>query len=128
MKFPHTVCVLTGGPDRRIVALDGRVYTFEDHPYCGPAVLGKRGDILENQPGPRSKFWPAVKAWRAQGRRLCGCSFCLWHPEPTDVTRHLGGRNYQVVGQVFQDDRCCTCRDIAERAKQVEREKARDVG
>lgn len=101
------VCVLFGGPDRRILAQNGKVYHFEDHSYCGPTVIGKRGGILDNQPNCRSPFWAAVQAWIKQGRRVCKCGYCIWHPEPTTLTVHLGGRNYIVVSQVLQNDRCC---------------------
>jgi hypothetical protein len=42
----------------------GRTWRFEMHPYCGPIVLGARGDPLSRQPGSRSPFWPAFEKWQ----------------------------------------------------------------
>lgn len=57
------------GPDRWLLA-GGKVWRFEDHPYCGPIVLTtKGGDPSENQPPERSPFWLHVNAWYQQGKK-----------------------------------------------------------
>lgn len=83
-------CILTGGPTYTIVA-DGHRWTFEDHPYCGPSVIGKRGDVLSNQPVARSQFWRACELWRAQGKRVDAGGLCAWSEPPPE-------RWLQIVG------------------------------
>lgn len=56
------------GPEYWLAA--GKLYCFEDHPYCGPVVLGKKGDPLEVQPPERSTFWQHVNAWYQQGKKF----------------------------------------------------------
>lgn len=48
-------------------------WLVEVHPYCGPILVGKRGDPLKNQPGPRSRFWDAFER-RDRGRESVGTS------------------------------------------------------
>ena len=64
-----------GGPDYYIIA-GGRVWFFEDHPYCGPCVLDKRTkDPVKNQPDEKSPFWKAVTNWYQSGKKtknVCG--------------------------------------------------------
>ncbi|MDE2202702.1 MAG: hypothetical protein KGJ38_08240 [Burkholderiaceae bacterium] len=59
-------------------------YRFEDHPYCGPIVLGKSGDPLESQPPESSRFWDHVNAWYAQGKRfktIDGKRWCVYETQ-----------------------------------------------
>jgi hypothetical protein len=115
-SFPAIACVLIGGPTRRI-AVDGREWTFEMHPYCGPAVLGKRGEILDVQPGPRSLFWLAVWAWKDQGERIDAEGRCVWdRPAPLKV-KHLKGGHYFLVIDAAEathelDEWTCTMREV----------------
>ena len=77
-----TIFVLMGGPDRVILDARGRRWLFEDHPHCGPVVIGKKGDPLENQPPENSPFWEAVDHWYSQGKRIkepiAGKAWCVW--------------------------------------------------
>ncbi|MEN6585743.1 MAG: hypothetical protein ABFE02_06800, partial [Sulfuricella sp.] len=60
--------IMRGGPDISIIDGRSRKWRFEDHPYCGPVVIGKNGDPLENQPPESSPFWEAVNCWYRQGK------------------------------------------------------------
>ena len=44
-------------------------WLVEVHPHCGPILVGKRGDPLKNQPGPRSRFWDAFERWERRSER-----------------------------------------------------------
>ena len=100
---PRVAHVLMGGPDYRI-EVNGEVIRFEDHPYCGPCPLNKRGKELRL--GPRHKFWSAVTWWYQQGKQLDPVTGrCVYR----DVSReeeligednelvHLGGRHHYIV-------------------------------
>lgn len=52
----------------RAVDETGREWLFEFHHFCGPMVVGKRGEPLNRQPGTRSPFWKAFETWRAAHR------------------------------------------------------------
>lgn len=87
--------VMFGGLIREIVDLNGRVWRFEAHDVFGPAVVGKRGEVLSVQPGSRSPFWVAANAWYEQGQRLDTNGRCVYDPPPPEPKLlHLGGRNY----------------------------------
>jgi hypothetical protein len=101
MKLLH---ISFGGPDRKITDADGKAWTFEDHPQFGPIVLNARGDPAASQPGSRSAFWPAWKAWSDGGKRLqADCATCIWEPAQPDRVQlvHLGGRNYALAGSAL---------------------------
>jgi hypothetical protein len=89
----NVVCILTGGPTLKI-SVKGKVYSFEDHPYCGPVVLTRRGDPASVQP---MAFLKAASLWYAQGKRVEG-GLCRWDHEPKEILKHLGGRHWQIVG------------------------------
>lgn len=95
------ICILMGGPDRTILDARGRKWTFEDHPQCGPVVIGKRGDPLENQPPESSPFWEAVNNWYSQGKRtrkpVAGETWCVWDRPTMPKMRHMGGRHYMLI-------------------------------
>lgn len=48
-QFLGAVFISAGGPMFRI-SVDGAIYEFEIHPYCGPTLLNRRGEPLQNQP------------------------------------------------------------------------------
>lgn len=89
----NLVCITLGGPDRSIV-VKGRTYRFEDHPSCGPALVGARGQILDNQPGERCPFWHAYGLWSKQGKRLDDAGLCVWEEPPEQKWLHMGGNHY----------------------------------
>ena len=97
----ETVCILVGGPDRVIVDRLNKKWLFEDHPYCGPVVIGKNGDPLANQPPESSPFWEAVQCWYDQGKRtrppLLKETWCIWDKPTMQKMRHLGGVHYMLV-------------------------------
>ena len=94
------VCVLQGGPERIIIDGKGKKWRFEDHPYCGPMVVGKNGDPVK-EPPENSPFWDAVNLWYAQGKRTSdpktGEIWCVWDRPTMQKMRHLGGCHYQLV-------------------------------
>jgi len=53
-----------GGRDHTVTDDRGRVWDFEQHPWCGPIVLRRDGNPKARQPGSRSRFWPAYEAWQ----------------------------------------------------------------
>ena len=94
----QTVCLLFGGPDR-IIAVGGKKWRFEDHPYCGPMTVGKNGDPVK-EPPESSPFWDAVNLWYAQGKRTQQAgneTWCVWEKPTMRKMRHLGGRHYELV-------------------------------
>lgn len=93
-----TIHISYGGPDRRIKDATGKVWRFEMHPYCGPAVQDDDGELAVNQPGERSPFWTAVSLWAQQGAVIGPDGLCTWKPEPEPTLVHLGGRNYAIAG------------------------------
>lgn len=95
------VCLLYGGPARKIFDRMNRVWQFEDHPQCGPSVVDRHGDPLTNQPPESSPFWEAVNLWYAQGKRtkppVGKDVWCVWDRPTMRKMRHLGGKHYQLV-------------------------------
>jgi hypothetical protein len=98
MKTAH---ILFGGPERILIDGAQKKWRFEDHPYCGPVVIGKRGDPLEVQPPENSSFWVAVNLWYAQGKRTHPTvgreTWCIWDKPTMQKMRHIGGNNYVLV-------------------------------
>ena len=87
-----------GGPDRYL-SVGCKQYRFEDHPYCGPVVIGKNGDPLENQPPESSPFWEAVNCWYRQGKvteQVCGETFAKWVKPTPERMIHIGGNHYML--------------------------------
>ena len=77
---------------------------FEMHSICGPALVGKRGQILSKRPTQR--FYQAVPWWREQGRRVAADGkTCIYDAPQPEQTVHIGGRHYLVVpeGQSPED-------------------------
>lgn len=60
--------ICTGGPVYRMLLREEIVY-FEDHQWCGPTLLNKRGDPARVQP---ALFLTRASQWAQQGRRLNG--------------------------------------------------------
>lgn len=92
MTFPATACILLGGP---VYTIDGM--RFEMHPYCGPAVVSGRGEVLDRQPGTRHRFWTAVTLWAQQGRRVTDEGVCIYEVPPEPQTVCLAGNHYVEV-------------------------------
>lgn len=66
------------------------------HHYCGPIVLGAKGDPLDTQPGVKSPFWHAVTRWSQGGHRLNGID-CIWEEEVPLKIEHIAGKHYRVA-------------------------------
>lgn len=90
MKIIH---ISVGGPVQKI-SVNGTVYTFEWHPYCGPAKLNPNGDPSVTQP---VAFLEAAGLWDEQGRRMED-GLCRWDYPAEPIRKHIGGRNYLVTG------------------------------
>ena len=91
--------IMRGGPDISIIDGRSRKWRFEDHPYCGPVVIGKSGDPLENQPPESSPFWEAVNCWYRQGKvteQVCGETFAKWVKPTPERMIHIGGNHYML--------------------------------
>lgn len=73
-----------GGPERWL-SCAGRLWVFEDHPYCGPIVLtGKTRDPAKTQPPENSIFWQHVNAWYSQGKhtkKIAGKEWCVYETQ-----------------------------------------------
>lgn len=76
------------------IRVGGKRYHFEWHPYMGPVALKRNGDPAKAQPGP---FLEAASLWNAHGRRMED-GLCRWDHEPKEILKHLGGRNWKIVG------------------------------
>lgn len=96
VKFSDGIVALLdcGGPMHKI-SVGGKIYDFEMHPYCGPAVLNRKGEPLKHQP---RGFLEAASLWAQQGRQVED-GLCVWHHEPKPILQHLGGRNYLIIGE-----------------------------
>jgi hypothetical protein len=91
--------ILQGGPVRRLKDKNGRIWTFEMHPYCGPSAVDPNTEIpWVKQPSEKSPFWPAVHAWISQGQHVDAYGLCIWSPTAEPDLVHLGGRNYAYAG------------------------------
>jgi hypothetical protein len=91
----NTICILTGGPMRKI-SVGGKIYDFEMHPYCGPTLLNKRGDPIDLRKHPQS-FLHAASLWSQQGQKIED-GLCVWYHEPKEIKKHLGGRHWEITG------------------------------
>lgn len=40
-----------------------RGFLFEFHPYLGPSLCRKNGELSSRVLGPKSRFWPAFEEW-----------------------------------------------------------------
>lgn len=77
--------ILCYQPEYRLKDASGKVWIFEFHKYCGPSVLGKRGELLRRQPGERSPFWDPFQKWFDQGQRHKienGVAWAVWDETP----------------------------------------------
>ena len=84
-----------GGPDRKI-QVDGVLYEFEMHRYCGPNILKRNGEPLKKQP---FKFLYAASLWAQQGAVIDADGMCVWQHKLRNTATHIGGKNYLITGQ-----------------------------
>ncbi len=82
-----------GGPMRKI-SVNGKIYEFEMHPYCGPNILNRKGEPLKNQP---RTFLRAASLWAQQGQRIED-GLCVWDYPPEEIIKHIGGRHFLFMG------------------------------
>lgn len=94
-RYPVTVCLLVGGPER-VIEIDGRDYPFEytHGRYGGPIPLTKAG--ADRELGPRHKFWTAVSHWIQQGMKMRPDGKCAWEvpPDPLAGAVRVGRRTF----------------------------------
>ena len=95
----RVVCLLRGGKDYLIKDSSGKEWKFEDHPYCGPTVLNKKGDPAPNQPNGKSLLWVCINLWITQGKKS-NYGVCIYEliEEKKPILKHMGGRHYKIVG------------------------------
>lgn len=91
-----TIIHISHGGSMRKISVDGKIYEFEMHPYCGPCLLNKKGNPIDLRKTP-IKFLEAVSLWVQQGQ-LIEDDLCRWGREPEEILEHLGGKHYRIVG------------------------------
>lgn len=68
IKFGKTVAHLElGGPEYRI-NVNGKIYLFEDHKWCGPSAL--RRDTKEPMKNQPKAFLECASRWAQQGKKV----------------------------------------------------------
>lgn len=94
------------GGDLLLMPIGTKTVLFELHHYFGPHPVSKKTfDPLERIP---KGFWDAWERWDVGGRLVDGDLCILRHwckvcDGSGDETKHIGGRNYEIVGK------CKTC-------------------
>jgi hypothetical protein len=94
-KMNELIHISTGGPTRKI-SVNGKIFTFEMHPHCGPVILNKSGDPSNHQQ-PKHFFWHAVTYWAQQEQRITD-GLCTWDHPPEPITKRLDKRNQIITG------------------------------
>lgn len=89
--------ILWAGPERTIIDGKYRVWRFEDHRYCGPVVIDRNGDPIDDQPKENSPFWDAVSLWYQQGKQIDKNGVCVWQKPTIQKMKHIGGRLYKLL-------------------------------
>lgn len=136
VKSGKLLCLLTGGPVQKLVDSSGKVWLFEMHSYCGPAVLRRDLELAAAQPGSRSKFWTAFELWRDQGRKTRKAKgehpWCVWkYPPKCENCGHY--ENAHVDARLNRGHSCvatfaCACEGWKGRAGLSARFSARRSG
>lgn len=85
--------ICCGGETLKI-SVGGKIYRFEMHPYCGPFLLNSKGESVAKEP---MEFLKAVSFWAQQGERIRD-GLCVWDIPSVPITKHIGGKNYKIVG------------------------------
>lgn len=89
------IYINVGGPMRKI-SVNGKIYDFEMHPYCGPTLLDKNEVPVDLNKHPK-EFLEAASLWAQQGQRIED-GLCRWDLEPKAILKHAGGRHWRIVG------------------------------
>lgn len=76
------VHVSMGGPTR-VIQINGRRYTFEMHPFCGPIRLDNLGEEHPEQP---DEFLEGASYWAQQGQRMED-DLCRWDWPAQEIPR-----------------------------------------
>ncbi|HWL50798.1 MAG TPA: hypothetical protein VNQ90_00075 [Chthoniobacteraceae bacterium] len=90
------ISISVGGPDRKI-SIDGKIYTFEMHPYCGPCLLNGQGDPVDPNK-TFMKFLEAASLWAQQGERIGEDGLCIYDHPPEPIKQHIRGRHWKITG------------------------------
>ncbi len=77
----------------------GKEFRFDMHPYCGPTMIGKRGNPLSTMPPQNSPFWDALYWWTKQGKKVDDDGYCVfkWETKPVYIIKHIIGRHYKIL-------------------------------
>jgi len=99
VNFGGTAAILNMAGPTRIISAGGTDFLFEFHEYCGPMMVGKRGDPIRGLPGKKSPFWDALYWWLKQGQRMNGnrCVF-EWEMQPVQIMKQIGPQTFMVLG------------------------------
>lgn len=90
------VCSFTTHPEVKILA-GGRTFRFEFSKMFGPAMLGKRGDVIAGMPPLRSPFWKALECWCKQGHEIDAKGYAVYRLPERERFVKLAGRQYAPV-------------------------------
>lgn len=50
--------------------VNGRVYRWDFHEYCGPFFLRADGECIKRQPGEHHPVWPHFERWLKRYRKV----------------------------------------------------------
>lgn len=97
MYFGGSVAYVSMCDDYKIRAGE-KEFCFSFHSFCGPSLLGKRGQEIAFPP-QKSPFWDALYWWIKQGKQVDSDGYCVfkWETKPVNILKHLGGRNWKVL-------------------------------
>jgi len=98
-RLGSAIITSLGDPGCYRIQVDGKIFIFQFSKRFGPLVQNKSGVILENQPGPRHKFWWAVSSWAQHGKQTDEDGLCVWFTETESIIRHMAGRHYEWIGE-----------------------------
>ena len=88
MSQPHVICILHAGPTLKMPRGDGRYFTFEQHPYCGPVRChAVTGDPTKFDFDEDSVFWPLYYRWDLGGAQVDAHGRCVLPPLTVELRR-----------------------------------------
>lgn len=83
------------GPPSFTLVCGTQKWLTEWHPWFGPHVVTKSGDVSKRQPDERSRFWDVAQWWHDQGGKVVD-GIGVWEepPKRIEYMQHIGGRTY----------------------------------
>ena len=92
-----TVHVSVGGPEY-VINVAGKDWRFEDHAWCGPSPLNRRGDPIDPAKAPQ-RVWVALSQWHEGGKKIGEDGKALWEPPVDEVAEGLKSGELVKVGR-----------------------------